>query len=279
MGHRDATDEDHAPAQPSSALFQRRLRKGIAPLNLEVVRPFKPRTDGKLCVLDAPATHIRLGASIAPNGAKMLTCIDIHTYEYFLMREDGPADPQPAREAGMGSQDNGHARGSPQGAAAQRGGSGLSSANTAEAAAVLADMDGIEREEDRVACWGLGSIMSPCSLRSGSSSPLLSPFLESDGLSPAEELPPAAVPAPPAAADVLQRDREAALATELGCKRGLGCVIVSDAVVSPLTPCNVDAGTNLWMPRQPRAVEVQGRSVSSIADVTEKFFGKRRKML
>lgn len=78
-------------AAPS--LIQRRKRKAPAPLRLDVIPPFKRRNAGQVCVLEAPATHVRLHSVQAGPHHVMHQCLDAHTEELFFMPEYvGPKD-------------------------------------------------------------------------------------------------------------------------------------------------------------------------------------------
>lgn len=287
-GHRaGGNDAEQAPAHPSpcsSALFQRRLRQGIAPLKMDCLRPFKPRTDGRLCILDAPATHIRVGNSVDAKGRNMLTCIDIHTYEYFLMHNKERVDA--ARElARPPQQDRANFVSS---------GGGQQSAGMIEAVAMLNNMKGMEKG-GHDGYREPGSLISPASstLSSGGLSPELSPFLESDRCLTPFDLSASAVesdvPAQsspetvPVSCANANDSGSTCCASRLGCKRGRGCVTVlpQDDFVSSLTPCNVDAGHDLWQPRQPRiAVDFQTEILEGVrAEIQEEIMIKRRKTM
>jgi hypothetical protein len=77
---------DHQPSAPAT-LFERRHRKGrISPVRLDCIRPFTSKSDS-ICVLSAPATHIRLQTVPCGDGFVVHRCIDIRTHEFFLHPE------------------------------------------------------------------------------------------------------------------------------------------------------------------------------------------------
>ena len=70
-----------------STLFERRQKKGrIDPIRLDCIRPFTSKSD-TICVLSAPATHIRLQTVPCGDGFVVHRCIDIRTHEFFLHPE------------------------------------------------------------------------------------------------------------------------------------------------------------------------------------------------
>jgi hypothetical protein len=70
-----------------STLFERRQKKGrIDPIRLDCIRPFTSKSD-TICVLSAPATHIRLQTVPCGEGFVVHRCIDIRTHEFFLHPE------------------------------------------------------------------------------------------------------------------------------------------------------------------------------------------------
>lgn len=74
-------------------LIERRKRKMPAALDLSVLRPFKRRNPDQICVLEAPATHVRLHTVQAGPHHMMHQCLDAHTEEIFFLPEYvGPAD-------------------------------------------------------------------------------------------------------------------------------------------------------------------------------------------
>ncbi|EKX31476.1 hypothetical protein GUITHDRAFT_166878 [Guillardia theta CCMP2712] len=68
-------------------LMYRRKRKAIAPLDMTCVSDFKRRSRKHLCILSAPATHLRVGKFQAGSFHVMHRCIDLHTKEFFLSPE------------------------------------------------------------------------------------------------------------------------------------------------------------------------------------------------
>jgi hypothetical protein len=74
-------------------LIERRKRKMPAALDLSVLPPFKRRNPDQICVLEAPATHVRLHTVQAGPHHMMHQCLDAHTEEIFFLPEYvGPAD-------------------------------------------------------------------------------------------------------------------------------------------------------------------------------------------
>ena len=69
------------------SLLERRKRKALSPLRLDVIPPFKRRNTTQMCVLEAPATHVRLHAVQAGPHHVMHQCIDAHTAEVFFYPE------------------------------------------------------------------------------------------------------------------------------------------------------------------------------------------------
>ena len=78
------TETKAAPAPP---LMERRRRKALSPLRLDIIPPFRRRNTNQICVLEAPATHIRLHAVQAGPHHMMHQCIDAHTEEVFFLPE------------------------------------------------------------------------------------------------------------------------------------------------------------------------------------------------
>ena len=64
-------------------LFERRGLDTLTPLHLDCIKPFT-RSSENLCILSAPATHIRLQTVAGPDGFVVHKCIDIRTHEFFL---------------------------------------------------------------------------------------------------------------------------------------------------------------------------------------------------
>jgi hypothetical protein len=81
----DAVDAAEPPQ--TVPLIERRKRKMPAALDLGVLPPFKRRNPEQICVLDAPATHVRLHTVAAGPHHMMHQCIDVHTAELFLLPE------------------------------------------------------------------------------------------------------------------------------------------------------------------------------------------------
>jgi len=80
-------------------LVERRKRKAPAPLQLDIIPPFKRRNADQICVLEAPATHLRLHAVQAGPHHVMHQCIDACTEEIFFMPEYvGPSGQQDAHK-------------------------------------------------------------------------------------------------------------------------------------------------------------------------------------
>ena len=86
----------HAQCPAEATLFERRQKKGrIDPIRLDCIRPFTSKSDS-ICVLSAPATHIRLQTMPCGDGLVVHRCIDIRTHEFFLHPErisGGPFEP------------------------------------------------------------------------------------------------------------------------------------------------------------------------------------------
>lgn len=144
-GHPEGSATQEQAASRPRNLFERRGRGGIAPVKMDVIKPFKARQEGcELAILSAPATHIRLGAADSGDG-RFFTCIDIHTYEFFLMKEkavsSGPladiASPSASHE--LLRNDN-IQLGNPAGAAADQPAAVDSSSKEIEAAGALAQL-------------------------------------------------------------------------------------------------------------------------------------------
>ena len=92
----DGSEQCAAPDGVQS-LIERRKRSVLPPLRLDVLPAFKRRNAGQICVLDAPATHVRLHAVQAGPYHMMHQCIDAHTNEIFFHPEYvGPAGQQGA---------------------------------------------------------------------------------------------------------------------------------------------------------------------------------------
>ena len=78
---------------PAPSVLARRKRPALEPLQLDIIPAFKRRNVGQMCVLEAPATHVRLHAVPAGPHHVMHQCIDAHTEEMFFLPEYvGPAD-------------------------------------------------------------------------------------------------------------------------------------------------------------------------------------------
>ena len=106
-GASEITAKPHAAEEAKQAgesngqlsLIQRRKRKTPAPLNLDVLPPFKRRNAGQVCVLEAPATHVRLHSVQAGPHHVMHQCIDAHTEEVFFLPEYvGPKEEKEAHK-------------------------------------------------------------------------------------------------------------------------------------------------------------------------------------
>jgi hypothetical protein len=289
-GHRKEgidSSAERAASRPSScsSLFERRGRKGIAPLKMECVKPFKPRTDGKLCVLDAPATHIRLGSSVGIDGNRMLTCIDIHTLEYFLMHDkDAPKHHLPLPELDGKGEANSRFE-APTCSIQESNADGSKdevSANMREAVGVLANICTQDDDCDGYSSAGLGSLISPCSsFCSEPSSPLALPAVaEAQSPNPTfildqveAETSHAHCTAP---TTIPESDLKACL--RLGVKRSINAS-PSATVVSPLTPCNVDAGPNLWTLRSAPIISMETAVVDSVrSEIEQEVVLKRRRL-
>jgi len=84
-------------AEPRPTLLERRQRKALSPLRLDIIPPFRRRNTDQICVLEAPATHVRLHAVQAGPHHIMHQCIDAHTEEVFFLPEYvGPSGEQSA---------------------------------------------------------------------------------------------------------------------------------------------------------------------------------------
>ena len=82
-------------AVPPPTLMERRRRKALSPLRLDIIPPFRRRNTNQICVLEAPATHVRLHAVQAGPHHMMHQCIDAHTEEVFFLPEYvGPSGQQ-----------------------------------------------------------------------------------------------------------------------------------------------------------------------------------------
>ena len=78
---------------PTPSVLARRKRPALEPLQLDIIPAFKRRNVGQMCVLEAPATHVRLHAVPAGPHHVMHQCIDAHTEEMFFLPEYvGPTD-------------------------------------------------------------------------------------------------------------------------------------------------------------------------------------------
>ena len=78
---------------PAPSVLARRKRPALEPLQLDIIPAFKRRNVGQMCVLEAPATHVRLHAVPAGPHHVMHQCIDAHTEEMFFLPEYvGPTD-------------------------------------------------------------------------------------------------------------------------------------------------------------------------------------------
>jgi len=273
-----STTNDQAAARPMN-LFARRGRGGIAPVQMDVIKPWKPRTDGELAILSAPATHIRLGATETQDG-RFLSCIDIHTYEFFLMKEKDAVVPPPAAVApstGLGELEGTQQQvleaeteePAAMSVDAAEALVGQASCDSIDAASALAELSegptpraADEEEQDQEAKEFLGILLPThgkrdkrgrdCSdagvdihaVGSPVSSSCRSPEAAESTVADSEVW-----SAPPSAGALDSEDKM------LGCMRGSGCVIVSSRspeVASPHTPRNVDAVTTLFSlhPRQ-----------------------------
>jgi hypothetical protein len=71
------------PSICDKKLIERRGKRQLSAINLDCIRPFSSTSD-TLCVLSAPATHIRLQTVPCSEGFVLHKCIDIRTHEFFL---------------------------------------------------------------------------------------------------------------------------------------------------------------------------------------------------
>jgi len=85
--HGNPEEEAGVAAAPPPTLMERRRRKALSPLRLDIIPPFRRRNTNQICVLEAPATHIRLHAVQAGPHHMMHQCIDAHTEEVFFLPE------------------------------------------------------------------------------------------------------------------------------------------------------------------------------------------------
>jgi hypothetical protein len=286
-GHRkEAVDTctERAASRPSScfSLFERRGRKGIAPLKMECVKPFKPRSDGKLCILDAPATHIRLGSSVGIDGNRMLTCIDIHTLEYFLMPDkDAPKHHLPMENKVVENRDEAKRERGDYGTVETSSSSHKAevSANMKEAVGVLTNICQEDEADDDYSYTALGSLISPSSsFYSEPCSPLMLPTPTQADTQPSNScfiLDHAVSEHAPSTAPTTIPDID--MKARLGVKRTFSSS-PSAAVVSPLTPCNVDAGPNLWTLRS-APITFETAVVDSVrSEIEQEVVLKRRRL-
>lgn len=291
-----STTNDQAASRHMS-LFARRGRGGIAPVQMDVIKPWKPRTDGELAILSAPATHIRLGATETQDG-KFFSCIDIHTYEFFLVKDKNAAVGPPAAVAQAGgpqkiaeSKHSLEAKAKEPAAmsvVAAEIGFGHDPIDDAGAGSALAELavgpkphvaleeqleveagkiqgillltDG-KRNNKRVRGCS-DEVLEVPAVGSPVSSSCRSPDASESTVADSEVW-----SAPPSAGTLDSEDKM------LGCMRGSGCVIVSShspEAASPHTPRNVDAATTLFslhthqgMEESPVSTAPQGRRAAS----------------
>jgi hypothetical protein len=71
------------PSVFEKKLIERRGKRQLSALKLDCIRPFSFNSD-TLCILSAPATHIRLQTVPCTEGFVLHKCIDIRTHEFFL---------------------------------------------------------------------------------------------------------------------------------------------------------------------------------------------------
>ena len=71
------------PSRCAQKIFERRGKRPLSPIRLDCIKPFTSSSD-KLCILSAPATHVRLQTVQGGDGFVLHKCIDIRTLEFFL---------------------------------------------------------------------------------------------------------------------------------------------------------------------------------------------------